>query len=109
MSPQFFHAHVYFSKQQIALARIVQANIISALPQLSNVGQLIAMPIGPHTLPMFELHIQAAGIDLAVAKIDALRQDLSVLIHPVQSDELDAHTNSARWLGKPIPLNLDVF
>ena len=104
-----FHAHIYFTLEEIALAEKVRTNIAQAIPQLSYVGRLIPMPIGPHSLPMFEIHIPVQIIESAKATIDNLREGLSVLIHPVQHDELEAHTAKAIWLGKPLPLNLDVL
>ena len=106
---QTYHAHIYFSLEQMALATQVRENILNELPQLSFRGQLIPMPIGPHPLPMFEIHIPATSINLALATIDALRQGLSVLVHPLQHDELQAHTNDARWLGNKLVLNLSVL
>ena len=106
---QTYHAHVYFSVDEIALAEQVRDNIIEALPQLTYTGQLIPIAIGPHPMPMFEIHVPAASINYAMATIDSLREGLSVLVHPVQADELDAHTNGARWLGAGLPLNLNVL
>ena len=104
-----YHAHIYFDLAAMALASQVRANIIRNLPQLTYKGQLIPMPIGPHPKPMFEIHIPAADIKYAMVTIDALRQGLSVLIHPVQHDEMAAHTDVARWLGEKLPLNLDIL
>ena len=101
-----FHAHIYFTKQSIHLAVNVRQNIAQAIPQLSYVGELIPMPIGPHPMPMFEIHIPTNALDSAIATIDTLREGLSVLIHPVQHDELDAHTIAAKWLGTELLLNL---
>ena len=106
---QTYHAHIYFALEQMALAAQVRENILNQLPQLTYRGQLIPMPIGPHPLPMFELHVPASQINFAMATIDSLREGLSVLIHPVQADELDAHTDGARWLGAKLSLNLDVL
>ena len=106
---QTYHAHIYFALEQMALAAQVRENILNQLPQLTYRGQLIPMPIGPHPLPMFELHVPASQINFAMATIDSLREGLSVLIHPVQADELDAHTNGARGLGAKLVLNLDVL
>ena len=106
---QTYHAHVYFSVDEMVLAEQVRDNIIEALPQLTYTGQLIPIAIGPHPKPMFEIHVPAASINYAMATIDSLREDLSVLIHPVQTNELDAHTNGARWLGAKLSLNLDVL
>lgn len=104
-----YHAHIYFTLEQTELATKVQENIVRAIPQLSYVGRLIPMPIGPHTKPMFELHIPAANLENAIQTIETLRQGLSVLIHPVQKNELQAHTELARWLGQPLPLKLEVL
>ncbi len=104
-----YHGHIYFSLDEIELARQVRENIMKALPQLTYAGQLIPIPIGPHPKPMFEIHIPASHINFAMATIDALRQGLSVLIHPVQHDELAAHTADARWLGEKLKLNLEIL
>ncbi len=104
-----YHAHVYFSLNEAALAAKVRENIIKDIPQLTYAGQLIPISVGPHTKPMFELHIPAGIINYAKASIDELREGLSVLIHPVQQDELDAHTNSAVWLGTKLALKLEVL
>ena len=104
-----YHAHIYFTLQQSALAASVLSNIAQAIPQLSYVGRLIPMPIGPHPQPMFEIHIPAAILPSALEKIAVLREGLSVLIHPVQQDELAAHSTQAQWLGEKLTLNLSIF
>lgn len=104
-----YHAHVYFALNQTALASAVRDNILKDIPQITYAGQLIPLSVGPHTMPMFELHIPASMINYAKASIDALREGLSVLIHPVQQDELDAHTRAAIWLGEKLPLKLDML
>jgi aromatic ring-cleaving dioxygenase len=106
---QSYHAHIYFALDEMALAEQVRENIINALPQLTYTGQLIPMPIGPHPQPMFEIHIPAANVNHAMTTIDSLREGLSVLIHPVQHDELEAHTTGARWLGTQLALKLEVL
>ncbi|MBX9895027.1 MAG: DOPA 4,5-dioxygenase family protein [Nitrosomonas sp.] len=106
---QLFHGHIYFTADQIELAGKVRDNLASALPQLTYIGKLIPKPIGPHSKPMFEIHIPAAEIDPILAVIDNLREGLPVLIHPVLEDELAAHTALARWLGEVLPLDLKVL
>ncbi len=106
---QTYHAHIYFTLDEMKLAEQVRENIIKALPQLTYAGQLIPIPIGPHPKPMFEIHIPADSINYAMASIDAVRQGLSVLIHPVQHDEMAAHTSDSRWLGEKLPLNLEIL
>jgi len=106
---QIFHAHIYFSENEITLAETVRETLANAIPKLTYIGKLIPQPIGPHTKPMFEIHIPASHINQTIPIIDELRQGLSVLIHPVKTDELEAHTTSAKWLGEHIPLNLNAL
>ena len=104
-----YHAHIYFQLDEMALATRVRENIIQDIPQLTYTGQLIPISIGPHPKPMFEIHIPEFIINYAIASIDNLREGLSVLIHPVQQDELEAHTSKAQWLGTKLPLKLEVL
>lgn len=104
-----YHAHIYFQLDEMALATQVRENIIQDIPQLTYTGQLIPISIGPHPKPMFEIHIPESIINYAIASIDNLREGLSVLIHPVQQDELEAHTSKAQWLGTKLPLKLEVL
>jgi aromatic ring-cleaving dioxygenase len=83
-----YHAHIYFTLDELALAAQVRDAIAHAIPQLTYVGRLIPMPIGPHPKPMFEIHIPVEILASAIQTIDRLREGLSVLIHPVQHDEL---------------------
>lgn len=106
---QIFHGHIYFSESEIELAAKVRENLANALPQLTYIGKLITRPVGPHSKPMFEIHIPASEIDMATSVIDEMRQGLSVLIHPVQENELVAHTVSAKWLGQKLSLDLEIF
>lgn len=102
-----FHVHIYFTKNEIELAQQVRDELIRAIPQLIYVGELILKPIGPHSKSMFEIHIPAEEIDHIAAIINKKRSGLSVLIHPVQDDELAAHTVFARWLGDRLKLDLN--
>ena len=110
MKPKLgYHAHIYFDNEQSTLASKVRDNIIQDIPQLTYRGQLIPMSVGPHPKPMFELHIPGDCINYAMASMDALREGLSVLIHPVHEDEYLAHTAEARWLGSKLPLKLKIL
>ena len=102
-----YHAHIYFSLDEMTLAGQVRQNIAQAMPQVTYLGELIPIPIGPHPKPMFEIHIPAADFNYAMATIEKLREGLSVLIHPVQHDEVAAHTVDAVWLGETLTLNID--
>ena len=48
-----------------------------------------------------------SGVRIRV--IDEKRQGLSVLIHPVQENEMEAHTVFTKWLGEELPLDLNIL
>ena len=102
-----YHCHIYFVASEAALAEQVRTEIVAALPSLTYAGHLINYPIGPHPQPMFEIHIPAANLEHALNVIEEKRRGLSALIHPVQADELAAHTELAKWLGTPLELRLE--
>lgn len=104
-----YHAHIYFELEQLALAERVRLAIAEAIPEITYLGRLIPMLVGPHPKPMFEVHIPAPILDDAMNKIEVLREDLDVLIHPVHDNDLAAHTVDARWLGHRLTLNVDIF
>ena len=56
----------------------------------------------PALEPIFKTHIFSADINYAMLTFKSLRQGLSVLIHPVQHDEMATHTDGARWLSQKI-------
>lgn len=104
-----FHAHLYFSAAEIPLASQIREDITKTLPYLTYIGQLIPVPVGPHTKPMFEMHIPAHEIAHATTALDTMRAGFSVLIHPVLADELAAHTKQAVWLGEKLALKLELL
>ena len=104
-----YHGHVYFDLAQLPLAEQVRTSLATALPQLTYNGQPITRPIGPHTKPMFEIHFYAQDLSTVLNKLETLRMGLSVLLHPVQRDELAAHTSKAQWLGQKLELKLEVL
>jgi aromatic ring-cleaving dioxygenase len=104
-----YHAHVYFELEQLVLAERVRLAIANAIPEITYLGRLIPMLVGPHPKPMFEMHIPTLILDDATQKIELLREDLDVLIHPVHDNDFAAHTVDARWLGHALTLNIDIF
>ncbi len=104
-----YHAHIYFTLEQKALAAQVRQQIADAIPTLTYLGQLIPKCVGPHPKPMFEIHIPANQLEAAIRQINALRAGLDVLIHPVHDNHLAAHTKDAQWLGQPQTLNVAIF
>jgi len=104
-----YHAHIYFSLNELALAEQVRQAMITEIPELTYRGELVPRLVGPHPKPMFEIHFPAETFESTIEKLEQLRKHLDVLIHPVHDDHLKAHTEQARWLGKRLELNVEVF
>jgi len=69
-------------------------------------------PIGPHTLPMFEVNLfTPAQFGAFIPWLVVNRGPLSALVHPNtdDGDELRAHSQRATWLGERIPLDLNML
>lgn len=76
--------------------------ILSERKDVLETFPLIQRLVGPHKMPMFEIHFsnKESGI---VEWLEQERGDMSVLIHPVTGGEetLD-HTVRAIWLGREL-------
>lgn len=69
-------------------------------------------PIGPHTLPMFEVNLfTPAQFGAFIPWLVINRGPLSALVHPNtdDEDELRNHSQRATWLGERIPLDLGML
>ena len=69
-----YHAHIYCELEQLALAERVRLAIANAIPELTYLGRLIPMLVGPHPKPMFEVHIPTPILEDAMEKIKLLRE-----------------------------------
>jgi DOPA 4,5-dioxygenase len=99
-----YHAHVYWrnsQQKQIALDLILRLKLMGC-----DVGRVHDKPIGPHTLPMYQVTYDSAIQERVEQFLDQNRQDLSILLHESINDDVRDHTEGARWLGQPLLLDL---
>ncbi|KAJ3251032.1 hypothetical protein HK103_002928 [Boothiomyces macroporosus] len=66
-------------------------------------------PVGPHPIGSFETWVPIEYFAEAYSFFLLNRGELSVLLHPLTREEQRDHTERAVWLGKPIPLKVDVL
>jgi len=108
--PRDFDAHIYFSNHDRAAAEALRA---LALQQFKGrnffVGEMIPEPIGPHSLPMFEMNFPKELFGEVVQWLIHHRGSLSILVHELTGDDLYDHTQAALWLGSPVALDLSRF
>jgi DOPA 4,5-dioxygenase len=120
---QEYHLHVYFHDVRTqAIAFAFRAAVIDAvnckdfiaivdgitLPRLNKTPPSVNLkPVGPHPCGSFEVWVPQEHLSGLLSLAMALRNGLSMLLHPLSSNELQDHTKNAIWLGKPLSLGLD--
>ena len=107
-----FHVHIYYTLERRALAetlhrRLGEMKASGKIPQLLYVGQLRDRKVGPHPIPQFEIHFTSEILPILVPVIEA--SGLTALVHPLTDNDLADHTSLARWIGKPLELDLTVL
>jgi aromatic ring-cleaving dioxygenase len=107
-----YHAHVYYSADERAVAANLRDRLRTARPNdplsaLRFVGELRDHKTGPHIASQFEIHFEERL--LPVVEAELVRSGLRVLIHPLTLDDLGDHTYLGRWIGQPIELDLTVL
>lgn len=101
-----YHAHVYFAPAQEPRAR----SLLVALSRAPlRFERLHSRPVGPHPLPMIELHFDGRDLREALRRLEILRDGFSVLVHEDTGDDLRDHTRGALWLGARLPLDFSFF
>jgi len=104
-----YDLHVYFFGNNNASkvsAEGLMKQAQSLWPNLTT--KIFYTPVGPHTMPMFEIDIptSARALDSIVPWIMQNHGAHSTLLHPHSGDELRDHTECPFWLGERVPLDL---
>ncbi|KAJ3100477.1 hypothetical protein HK100_004703 [Physocladia obscura] len=105
--------HIYFTLDQIELAASLREQVINEFVSPGiKVYRLWDKPIGPHTLPMFEVDVfTTQDFGAFISWLVFNRRGLNVLVHPhtEKGNDLHDHQVSALWIGEKVDLNLDVL
>jgi aromatic ring-cleaving dioxygenase len=107
MSDAPYHAHVYYSDDELPAAKALRAEFVAGRPKVLFVGQMADRGVGPHPIPQYEIHFLEAALPDVLASIEA--SGLRALIHPLTDDDLADHTILAHWIGEPLELDLSVL
>ncbi len=102
-----YHAHVYFSTATTEQARALCVGAWHACH--IGLGRFHERPVGPHPDNSCQLTFSAAQFEQLIPWLDAHRDGLTILVHPLTGDALAEHTTHARWLGEPRPLKVEIF
>ena len=102
-----YHAHIYFDESTEDQARTL---CIDAWRRCHvGLGRFHRRPIGPHPRWSCQLTFDADEFDRLIPWLDAHRDGLDILVHPLTDDALEEHTALAAWLGNEVGLLVDVF
>ena len=104
---QEYHAHIYFDQQRQDLAYEIRR--VAEQEKRLIVGNFNQKLVGPHLSWSFSIDFSYLEFEQVVSWLEAVRQDLSVLVHAVTGDDFRDHTEFAYWLGPPAPLNTAIF
>jgi aromatic ring-cleaving dioxygenase len=101
-----YHAHIYFSPTDEALARQIWQDLKTEfVGEEFKLGPLEVGLRGPHLMSQFEIDFPENQTERVFRWLRMNRRGLSVLMHPEIDDEIKSHLNDAVWLGIPLPLN----
>ena len=102
-----YHAHVYFDADTLALA--------SALCRAADnkfdlsLGRIHQKTVGPHPCWSCQLAFTPDLLGEVLPWLALNRQGLTIFIHPNTGDDYKDHSEYAVWMGKILPLKLDIF
>ena len=102
-----YHAHIYYDPQTKPVAERLREAIGRQFS--AQLGRWHDEPVGPHPVSMYQVAFPAEEFPLLVPWLMLNRGGLDVLVHPQTEDEVADHSIHAVWLGKPLPLRLDVL
>lgn len=101
-----YHAHIYYSADERHTAEELREQFVRGREFLF-VGQMTDRGVGPHPLPQYEVHFVERSLPDVVTAIES--SGLRALVHPLTDDDLADHTALARWIGKPLELDVSVL
>ncbi|KAL7411049.1 DOPA-like domain-containing protein [Mrakia frigida] len=107
-----FDFHIYFfqnNSKDLQYAKELHERIRREFPEL-RVYRVFENPMGPHTTGSFEVNVfTPAQLGALTAFLVVNRGPCSVLIHPNTGDDIKDHTESATWIGPPIPVDIELL
>lgn len=104
-----WHAHVYFDAASREAAWMLREVIARELAGHFEMGRFHERPVGPHPMWSYQLAVPARSFARVLGWLALNHGALDVFVHPNTDDALRDHRDSAVWLGRSHPLNLDGF
>ncbi|KAL7904772.1 DOPA-like domain-containing protein [Trichoderma velutinum] len=109
-----WHFHIYFLLQSPTETAAALA-LRDAVLKLRRDGAFVAVPlhrvnkepIGPHPAGSYEIWVPDTSFSEVFFYLATNRGNLSILVHPLTSQQRRDHETRNAWLGAPWPIYLD--
>ena len=101
------HAHVYFDPASRDAAWALRERIEQSFT--IEMGRFHEKPVGPHPMFSYQIHFRNEQFGPLISWLTLNHGELIVFIHPNTGQDLEDHRDRAVWIGKSVPLVLDIF
>jgi DOPA 4,5-dioxygenase len=102
-----YHAHVYYNAATKPKAAELRETIIGKFAV--EPGGFSDEPRGPHPISQFNVIFRTEEFQNIVPWLMLNHDGLDVLVHPLTESSYDDHSINALWIGKPVPMKLDIL
>ncbi len=102
-----WHAHVYFDPASRDAAWALRERIEQAFA--IEMGRFHEKPVGPHPMFSYQVAFRNEQLGPLISWLTLNRGDLVVFVHPNTGHDLEDHRDRAVWIGRSVPLKLDIF
>lgn len=97
-----YHAHIYWQNED---QRREALHLRQPLQELGcQIGAIHEEPIGPHPHAMYQVNYNSNIAEEVEEMLSKTKLD--ILLHEDTGDDLRDHTTGARWIGRPLTLNI---
>jgi aromatic ring-cleaving dioxygenase len=102
-----WHSHVYFDAATRDAAWALRERIEKEFD--IQMGRFHEKPVGPHPMFSYQVTVRNDQIGPMISWLVLNHGDLIVFSHPNTGQDLEDHRDRAVWVGKSVPLLLDIF
>lgn len=103
-----YHAHIYFRPHQKEEARLLVARVLSLKTSDVKFFKTYDQKVGPHFLPMMEMHFTSESAEKVLNTLRLYHNDLSILVHVDSGDDFKDHERPI-WVGPVLPIDFNFF